>query len=399
MGLIQRRTAQYILPQLAKREGIYPFYRIIESDQAAEAVINGKKVLMFGSNNYLGLANHPLVKEAAKNAVDKYGTGCSGSRILNGTLDIHIELEEKLARLVGKESALCFSTGFQVNLGLLSALAGRQDTIILDEYDHASIIEGARLSFATARKYLHNSMASLEEKLLQGNAKQLSLIVVDGIFSMDGDIADLPGIIRLAEKYSAAVMVDDAHALGVLGPRGEGSSCHFGVTDKVDLIMGTFSKSFASVGGFVACDEDTINYLKHHARSLLFSAAMTPASTATVLAAIDLMLKEPDRIRRLWDISRYALEGLKSLGFDTGKAETPIIPLYIGDETKTMQLTRMLLDGGVFVNPVLSPAVAREHSLIRFTLMADHTRAHVDLALDKLHSCARKLCIVREGRG
>ena len=398
MGVIHSSTSAYILPQLAMKEGIYPFYRVVESDQDIEAIVNGKKVLMFGSNNYLGLSNHPLIKEAAKNAIDKYGTGCSGSRILNGTLDIHVELEEKLARLVGKESALCFSTGYQVNLGLLSALAGRSDRILLDEFDHASIIDGARLSFAKTVKYEHNNMVSLEEKLRQCNREHLTLIVVDGIFSMDGDIARLPDIAALAEQYSAAIMVDEAHALGVLGPRGEGTACHFGLTDKVSLIMGTFSKSLASVGGFVACDAATINYLKHHARSLLFSASMTPASAATVSAAIDLMVAEPERIQHLWDVSRYALEGLKSHGFDTGMSETPIIPIYIGDETKTMQLTRMLLDDGVFINPVLAPAVAKDQSLIRFSLTASHTREHVDTVLDKLRSCARKLGIVR-GKG
>lgn len=394
MGIIQKRSAQYILPQLAKQAGIYPFYRVIESDQGTHATVNGKKVLMFGSNNYLGLADHPLIKEAAIKAVRKYGTGCSGSRILNGTLDIHIELEEKLARLVGKEAALCYSTGFQVNLGLLSALSWRSDTILLDELDHASIIEGSRLSFARVHKYSHNDMNSLEKKLSLCSNEHLKLIVVDGIFSMDGDIADLPGITALAEKYSADILVDDAHSLGVLGARGEGSCSHFGVTDKVNLIMGTFSKSFAAVGGFVACDEDTINYLKHHSRSLLFSASITPAATATVSASIDMMLAEPERISRLWEISRYALKGLKDAGFDTGRAETPIIPLYIGDEQKAMQLTRMLLDEGVFINPVVAPAVAKEHSLIRFTLMADHTKEHVDSALDKLKKCAKALRIV-----
>jgi len=394
MGIIQARTAAYNLPQLAMNAGIYPFYRIVESEQDTEAIVGGRKVLMFGSNNYLGLSNHPLVKEAAKRAIDKYGAGCSGSRILNGTLDLHVELEEKLARLVGKEAALCFSTGYQTNLGLLSALAGHSDRILLDEFDHASLIDGARLSFAKAIKYEHNRMESLEEKLRQCVGDRLALIVVDGIFSMDGDIARLPEITALAEKYSAAVMVDDAHAIGVLGPRGEGSPCHFGLIDRVDLIMGTFSKTLASVGGFVACDADTVNYLRHHARSLLFSASMTPSCAATVSAAIDLMLAEPERIRHLWDISLYALEGLKSRGFDTGRSETPIIPIHIGDETKTMQLTRMLLDEGVFVNPVLAPAVAREHSMIRFSLTANHTRDHIDKALDRLQSCAVKLGIV-----
>jgi 8-amino-7-oxononanoate synthase len=394
MRTLQQKTSQYTAPQEVQKMGIYPYFRAIESDQDTVVTMNGKKVLMFGSNSYLGLTCHPKIKEAAKKAIDKYGTGCAGSRFLNGTLDIHLELEDKLAKLVKKEAALCFSTGFQVNLGVISSLTGRADTILLDDLDHASIIEGSRLSFSKVLKYNHNDMASLEAKLKACEASPIKLIVVDGIFSMDGDIAKLPEIVELAEKYSATIMVDDAHSLGVLGEHGEGTAAHFGLTDKVDLIMGTFSKSFASLGGFIASDADTISYLKHHARSLIFSASMTPASTATVMAAIDIMVSEPERIKHLWDVSMYALKGFKDLGFDTGKAESPVIPLYIGDEVKSLTLTRMLLDEGVFINPVVSPAVNKEDTLIRFSLMATHTFEQVDIALDRLHKCAKKLDIL-----
>ncbi len=374
--------------------GIYPYFREIQSDQDTVVTMNGMKVLMFGSNSYLGLTNHPKIKEAAKKAIDKYGTGCAGSRFLNGTLDIHIQLEERLANLVGKENALCYSTGFQVNLGVVSILGGREDYILLDELDHASIIEGSRLSFSKVLKFDHNNMESLEKKLKICKPDSIKLIVVDGIFSMEGDIADLPGIVRLAEKYNASIMVDDAHAIGVLGKNGSGTSSHFGLTDKVDLIMGTFSKSLASLGGFIASDKEIINFIKHNSRSLIFSASITPASAAAVLAALDIMESEPERIQRLWDVTNYALQGLKSAGFDTGKTESPIIPLFIRDDTKTLKLTQMLLSEGVFVNPVVSPAVPKEDSLIRFSLMATHTNEQVDIAVEKISKTAKKLGIL-----
>ena len=292
---------------------------------------------MFGSNSYLGLTNHPKVKEAAKAAIDKYGTGCAGSRFLNGTLDIHIKLEEKLARLVGKDGALCYSTGFQVNLGVVSLLAGRHDYLLLDELDHASIIEGSRLSFSKVLKFAHNDMDALECKLKLCEKERIKLIVVDGIFSMEGDIVKLPELVKLAEQYDASIMVDDAHSLGVIGKHGSGTASHFGLTDKVDLIMGTFSKSFASLGGFIAGDKEVINFIKHNSRSLIFSASMTPASAASVLAAIEIMENEPERIKHLWDITAYALNGFKAAGFDTGKSETPIIPLFIRDDIKVSE--------------------------------------------------------------
>ena len=371
--------------------GIYPYFRVIESDQDTVVSIGGKKVLMFGSNSYLGLTNHPRIKEAAKKAIDKYGTGCAGSRFLNGTLDIHIELENRLAKLVQKEGALCYSTGFQVNLGVVSVLTGRRDYLLLDELDHASIIEGSRLSFSKVLKYAHNDMKMLEYKLKRCTHDSIKLIVVDGIFSMEGDIVDLPQVVKLAEKFNATIMIDDAHSLGVLGKNGTGTASHFGLTDKVDLIMGTFSKSFASLGGFIASDKETINFIKHNSRSLIFSASMTPASAASVLTALDIMASEPERIQNLWNVTNHALKGFKSMGFDTGKSESPIIPLFIRDDIKALKLTQILLSEGIFVNPVVSPAVPKEDSLIRFSLMATHTISQVDEAVEKITKASKML--------
>lgn len=374
--------------------GVYPYFRVIESDQDTEVLVNGKKVLMFGSNSYLGLTNHPEIKEASKQAIDRYGTGCAGSRFLNGTLDIHIELEAKLAEFVGMEAALVYSTGFQVNLGVVSTLTGRADTILLDEADHASIIEGSRLSFSKIQKFRHNNMESLENKLKKCDGAKAKLIVVDGIFSMEGDIVNLPEVVRLARQYNASIMVDDAHALGVIGQNGSGTASHFGLTDQVDLIMGTFSKSLASIGGFIASDKETINFLKHHSRSLIFSASITPASAASALAAIKLIKREPERIKKLWELTNKALNGFKELGFDTGKSETPIIPLYVRDDFKTLMLTQKLLDSGIFVNPVLSPAVKKEDTLIRFSIMATHTHQQLDFAMETIGKAAKNLGII-----
>jgi 8-amino-7-oxononanoate synthase len=370
---------------------MYPYFRTIESEQDTVVKINGKDVLMFGSNSYLGLTNHPKLKEAAKKAIDKYGSGCAGSRFLNGTLDLHLTLEDKLAKFVGKEGALVFSTGFQVNLGVISSIPGRHDYIILDDLDHACIIDGSRLSFARTLKYSHNDMADLERILQRAEPDKIKLIVIDGVFSMEGDIAKLPEIVALAKKYNASVMVDDAHGLGVLGDHGRGTASHFGLTDDVDLIMGTFSKSLAAIGGFIAADNDTINYLKHNARSLIFSASIAPSNAASVIAALDIMQEEPERIQKLWDNTHYALKLLKQAGFDTGHTETPIIPIFIRDDSATFMLTKMLLDEGVFVNPVVSPAVASSSSLIRFSLMATHEFSQIEEAVEKLERCARKL--------
>lgn len=382
--LLQSKCAQYRAPQIAKANGIYPYYKEIESEQSTVVKIDGKDVLMFSSNSYLGLSNDPRLKEAAKAAIDKYGTSCSGSRFLNGTLDIHVELEDKLARLVGKDGALCFSTGFQVNLGVVSALCGRNDYLLLDRLNHASIIEGSRLAFGKSLKYAHNDMESLEKCLQQCEPESVKLIVADGVFSMEGDIVSLPEMVALAEKYDAEIMLDDAHSLGVLGHQGRGTADHFSLTDKVDLIMGTFSKSFGSLGGFIASDADTINYLKHNARSLIFSASMPPSNVAAVSRAIDIMLDEPERIQHLWDVSNYARKQFQERGFDTGRSETPIIPLFVRNSEKAFWLCSRLLEDGVFVTPVIAPAVPEDDVLIRFALMATHSFGQVDEAIDKI---------------
>ncbi len=395
MKLLQAKLAKYDAPQKAKALGVYPYFREIESDQDTEVIINGKKVLMFGSNSYLGLTNHPKIKEAAIAATKKYGTGCAGSRFLNGTLDIHVELEKRLARFVGKEEAIIYSTGFQVNLGVISCLTGREDYIIWDELDHASIIEGRRLSFSTQLKFKHNDMASLEKVLKSCPEDKVKLIVVDGVFSMEGDVANLPEIVRLAKMYNAAVYVDEAHGIGVFGKQGRGTCDHFGVAQDVDLIMGTFSKSFASLGGFVATDSVTANYLRHNSRSYIFSASITPASTAAVSAALDIMESEPERMAHLWDMTHYALDGFRNMGCEIGHTSTPIIPLFIRDNNKTFRITRELFDEGVFVNPVVSPAVPSDSTLIRFSLMATHTKDQLDFALDKIQKCFKRYDLLR----
>jgi 8-amino-7-oxononanoate synthase len=394
MNTLRTKLAQFNAPQIAIAAGIYPYFRQIESEQDTEVFVLGKKVLMFGSNSYLGLTNHPKIKEAAKKAIDKYGTGCAGSRFLNGTLDIHIELENRLAKLVKKDEAICYSTGFQTNLGVVSALTGLKDYLILDELDHASIIDGSRLSFSKVLKFAHNNMESLESKLKICDPGRIKIIIADGIFSMEGDIIKLPEVVKLAEKYDASVMIDDAHAIGVIGEKGSGTASYFGLTDKVDLIMGTFSKSLASLGGFIASDKETINYLKHNSRSLIFSASMTPASAASVLAALDIMENEPERINQLWEVTNFAKNGLMSLGFDTGVSESPIIPIFIRNDIKALKMTNMLLKEGVFVNPVVSPAVPKNDCLIRFSLMATHTIKQVRIALEKFEKVGKKLGIL-----
>ncbi len=394
MKLLQAKLSQYQEPQKAKALGIYPYFRKIESEQDTEVYIGGKKVLMFGSNSYMGLTNHPKVKEAAIEAIKKYGTGCAGSPFLNGTLDIHKDLEARLAAFVGKEDAMIYSTGFEVNLGVVSCLTSREDYVLLDEQDHASIIEGRRLSFSTAYKYKHNDMTSLETQLQKCSQDKVKLIVTDGVFSMEGDVANLPEIVRLAKKYDATVMVDEAHGIGVFGKQGRGTCDHFGVSDDVDLIMGTFSKSFASLGGFIACDKSITNYLRHHSRSYIFTASITPASTAAANAALDIMLNEPERQQHLWDLTHYALDGFRSMGCEIGNTSTPIIPLFIRDNNKTFAITRDLMNEGIFVNPVVSPAVASHDTLIRFSLMATHTKDQVTIALEKIHKVFRNYGLV-----
>ncbi len=374
-----------------KKKGYYPYFRAFESRQETKVRINGKEALMFGSNSYLGLTTHPKVIEAAIKAIKKYGSSCSGSRFLNGTTDLHEELEYKLAKFLNKEESLVFSTGFQVNIGVLTSIAKKGDALLLDLLNHASIYEGARLSDASKVLFRHNDMESLEQKLLQLGDANLKIIVVDGIFSMEGNIVKLPEIIKLAKKYNASVMCDCAHAIGVLGDHGRGTPNHFGVSDDVELIGGTFSKSLASLGGFVAGDTETIQHIKHSSRSLIFSASMTPASTAATIEALDIMASDDSRRLKLWENTHYALKRIKELGFDTGSAETPIIPIYIRDNEKTYNMTIKLLEEGVFVNPVVAPAVPSSRSLIRFSLMATHTIEQIDIAIDKIYKVAKEI--------
>ena len=392
MGLLDK-VANFQTAKQLMASDVYNYFRVIESAQENTVRYEGREVIMLGSNNYLGLTNHPRVKEAAQHAITKYGTGCAGSRFLNGTLDIHIELEEKLAALVGKEKALVFSTGFMVNQGVLSSLVHRNEVIIVDRTDHASIIDGARLSFADVRKFKHNDMENLE--LVLNNEKDSSkLIIVDGVFSMEGDIARLPEIVELAEKHDAYLMVDDAHGVGVLGDHGRGTCDHFGLTDRVGLIMGTFSKSLASVGGFVAGDEDVMHYIQHTARALMFSASMPPASVASVSAAVDIMQEETWRHEALWRNNDIMRERLKDAGFNTGPSETPIIPAVVGEDMTAFIMCTRLAEEGVFVNPVVSPAVDVGNALIRLSLMATHTEDEIHKAMDIMVKVGRELEII-----
>ncbi|NLJ00087.1 MAG: pyridoxal phosphate-dependent aminotransferase family protein [Bacteroidales bacterium] len=396
MNLLREKMMKYDAPQRAKAAGIYPYFRAIESDQDTEVVINGKKVLMFGSNAYLGLTNHPKVKEAAVAATKKYGTGMAGSRFLNGTLDIHLELERKLANFMDKDEAIVFPTGFSVNEGVLGCITDRNDFIIWDERDHASIIEGIRTSFSTKYKFRHNDMGSLEKQLKRCDPRRVKLIVVDGVFSMEGDLANLPEIVRLARKYNANIMVDEAHSLGVLGKRysGKGVCDHFGLLDDVDLVMGTFSKSLASIGGFIAGEYAVINYLRHNARTNIFSASITPASTAAASVALDILKSEPERVKRLWELTHYAIKQFKEKGFELGPTETPIMPLYVRDNDKTFLITKLLFEEGIFVNPVVSPAVAPDDTLIRYSLMATHTKEQIDFSIEHIANVFKKLQII-----
>lgn len=390
-----QKVSTYRVSKDAKEAGIYPFFREIISEMDTEVVLKGgHRVLMLGSNSYLGLTNHPEVKQASQAAVEKYGSGCAGSRFLNGTLDIHEDLEAELAEFVGKQAAILFSTGFQVNLGVISAMTGRHDHVLLDKLDHASIVDGARLSSAKVHRFSHNDMADLEKVLKSLPAEDGKLIVVDGVFSMEGDIARMPEIMDLADRYSAAVMVDDAHALGVLGRDGRGTADHFGLTDRMDFIMATFSKSLASLGGFVASDQDTIEYIKHHARALIFSASMPPASAAAAQAALRIIKREPERIERLWRNTKMMREGLQAIGYNTGLSETPVIPVYIGEVMNLALMNKRLEEEGVFVNPVVPPAVPPTDCLVRISLMATHTRAQIEFGLEKMEKVGRELGVV-----
>jgi 8-amino-7-oxononanoate synthase len=374
--------------------GLYPYFRTIASAQDTEVIIEGQKVLMLGSNSYLGLTNHPRIKEAALGAVTKYGTGCAGSRFLNGSLDIHLELENVLARLVGKEAVLLYSTGFQVNLGVISSLVGKGEYVIGDKSNHASIVEGCLCSQGKFLRFPHKDMAALEARLQGLDPSVGKLVVVDGVFSMEGDIIQLPELARICRDHRAVLMVDDAHSIGVLGKTGSGTASHFGLTDQVHLIMGTFSKSLASLGGFIASDSETIDYLKHHSRPLIFSASMSPANVAAVLEAVRIMVAEPERIARLWQNTDRMKQGLIRLGFDLGDSSTPILPVYCRDLHVAFKLCKRLQEEGVFVNPVVSPAVPPGHELIRISLMATHTDKQIDFALEKLGKVGKELGLI-----
>ena len=379
---------------LVRKTGLYPYFRTITSGQDPVVVMDGKPVIMLGSNNYLGLTNHPEVKEAAAAALEKYGTGTAGSRFLNGTLDIHVELEEKLARFMNREAAVTFSTGFTVNLGVISSLIDRKDVVILDNLDHACIFDGARLSYGRVLKYAHNDMDVLEERLRSVGADRAALIVVDGVFSMEGDVADLPRIVELKKKFNARLMVDDAHGIGVMGEHGRGTAEHFGVEDEADLVMGTFSKSLAAVGGFVVGENKVIDFVKHRARSLMFSASPPPASVATVIKALEIIEREPERRTRLWDSTDYMKREFITMGFDTGDSESPVLPLVVGEDVTAFQMSFRLQQEGVFVNPVVSPGVPEGRALIRTSFMATHTREHLDQALEIFHRVGREMGVI-----
>lgn len=396
MGLLQQKLSKYRLPQKFIEAGVYPYFREITSHQDTEVVMEGQEVLMFGSNSYMGLTYDQRIINAAIEATRQYGTGCAGSRFLNGTLDIHVQLEKELAEFVGKEDALIYSTGFSVNAGVVSCLTDRNDYIICDDRDHASIVDGRRLSFSTQLKYKHNDMEALEKELKKCNPDAVKLIVVDGVFSMEGDLANLPEIVRLKNKYNASIMVDEAHGLGVFGRCGRGVCDHFGLTEDVDVIMGTFSKSLASIGGFIAADKDTINWLRHNSRTYIFSASLAPASTAAAREALNIIKNEPERQERLWKITDYALEKFRAAGFEIGNTESPIIPLYVRDVDKTFQVTKMAIDRGIFINPVIPPACAPQDTLVRMALMATHTEEQIDTAVEQLTACFKELGLLAD---
>ena len=395
MDLLHQRLAKYTIPQECMAQGIYPYFREIEGKQGTRVEMEGHKVLMFGSNAYTGLTGDERVIEAGIAAMKQYGSGCAGSRFLNGTLDIHVQLEKELAEFVGKDEALCFATGFTVNSGVIPQLVGKNDYIICDDRDHASIVDGRRLSFATCLKYKHNDMEDLERQLKKCEPDTVKLIVVDGVFSMEGDLCNLPEIIRLKKQYGATVMVDEAHGLGVFGRDGRGVCDHFGLSDEVDLIMGTFSKSLASIGGFIAADKIIINYLRHNARTYIFSASATPAATACARKALHIIQEEPERIKHLWDITGYALKRFREEGFEIGATESPIIPLYVRDVQKTFIVTKLAFDKGVFINPVIPPACAPQDTLVRFALMASHSQEEVEQGIQILVSVFKEIGLLK----
>jgi len=398
MGLLQDKLSKhpfYSLSKEIKEKGIYPYFREIEGKQGTEVEMGGKHVLMFGSNAYTGLTGDERIIEAGCKAMHKYGSGCAGSRFLNGTLDIHVQLEKELAEYVGKDDALCFSTGFTVNSGVIPQLVSKDDYIICDDRDHASIVDGRRLSFATQLHYKHNDMADLERVLQRCEPDKVKLIIVDGVFSMEGDLAKLPEIVELKHKYNASIMVDEAHGLGVFGRQGRGVCDHFGVTDDIDLIMGTFSKSMASIGGFIAADQIIIDSLRHTARTYIFSASNTPAATAAALEALHIIQAEPERLKALWDVTNYALKRFREEGFEIGETESPIIPLYVRDTRKTFMAVAMAFEEGVFINPVIPPACGPQDTLVRYALMATHTHEQVDQSVVKLKKVFQQLGVLK----
>ena len=394
MSILHDRLAKYTLPQEFMAKGMYPYFREIEGKQGTEVDMGGHKVLMFGSNAYTGLTGDERVIEAGVRAMRQYGSGCAGSRFLNGTLDIHVQLEKELAAFVGKEDALCFSTGFTVNSGVIPQLLTRSDYILCDDRDHASIVDGRRLCYANYLKFRHNDMEDLERPLQKCAPDTVKLIVVDGVFSMEGDLANLPRIVELKKQYGATIMVDEAHGIGVFGRQGRGVCDHFGVTDDIDLIMGTFSKSLASIGGFITADKTIINWLRHTARTYIFSASATPAATASAREALHIIQQEPERIEALWDVTRYALQRFREEGFEIGDTESPIIPLYVRDVEKTFHVTALAFEEGVFINPVIPPACAAQDTLVRFALMATHTKEQVDRGVAALKKVFRQLEIL-----
>lgn len=384
MGQLQEKYKKYREPQKLMEAGLYAYFREITGKQGTEVEMDGRRILMFGSNAYTGLTGDERIVNAGIEAMRQYGSGCAGSRFLNGTLDLHVQLERELAAFIGKDDAMSFPTGFSVNQGVLAVVAGHNEYIICDDRDHASIVDGRRLSFATCMHYRHNDMADLERILKSLPHEAVKLIVVDGVFSMEGDLARLPEIVALKKKYNCSVMVDEAHGIGVFGRQGRGVCDHFGLTDEVDIIMGTFSKSLASIGGFIAADSDTINYLRHNCRTYIFSASNTPAATAVAREALHIIQQEPERIERLWQVTRYALDRFRAEGFEIGETESPIIPLYVRDVQKTFLVTKLAFDAGVFINPVIPPACSPHDTLVRFALMATHTEAQVEEAVGKL---------------
>ena len=388
------KCRQFTKAREVKAAGLYPYFKPISESEDTVVTIEGQKRIMLGSNNYLGLTHHPKVLEAASRALHRYGSGCTGSRFLNGTLDLHVQLEGALAEFLGKEDCLVFSTGYLANVGLISGLVGRGETVFLDKLDHASIVDGAKMSFGETERFNHGDLAGLERKLERAGSSRGAMIVVDGIYSMEGDIADIPGLVRVARKHGAALAVDDAHSLGVLGPNGDGTAAHYGMTDDVDIIAGTFSKSLASIGGFVSGSENVINYIRHHSRPLIFTASLPPANTAGVLAALEVLQSDTERHERLWANTRRLHEGFRSYGFEIGPTETPIVPVLIGTMENTFVMWRRLFDAGVFTNPVMPPAVPPSQCRLRTSVMATHTFDQIDFCLETFASIGRELGVI-----